>query len=142
MSYLSSMVTLVLVSAKNRDKILARYLGFRRQVIREERALERIAKFFFNHDFLWVPGQILNQGQDSWKSDRQKGQEVSETHCVPNRKTQFTWSCGIQLRPQEEPAAREDQGFTMRICPGPGKTWKWTYHSKDNTKFLQGQDDR
>lgn len=47
MSYLSSMVTLVLVSAKNRDKILARYLGFRRQVIREERALERIAKFFF-----------------------------------------------------------------------------------------------
>lgn len=65
MSYLSSMVTLVLVSAKNRDKILARYLGFRRQVIREERALERIANFFFNHDFIWVPGQILNQGQDS-----------------------------------------------------------------------------
>lgn len=55
MSYLSSMVTLVLVSAKNRDKILARYLGFRRQVIREERALERIAYIY----------QILNQGQDS-----------------------------------------------------------------------------
>lgn len=46
MSHFSSTVTLVLASAKNRDNILARYLGFRRQVIREERALERITNFF------------------------------------------------------------------------------------------------
>lgn len=79
MSHFSSMVTLVLASAENRNNILARYLGFRRQIIREERALERITNFFFNHDFIRVPGQILNQGQDSWKSDRQKGQEVRLT---------------------------------------------------------------
>lgn len=47
MSHFSSTVTLVLASAKNRDNILAWYLGFRRQVIREERALERIPIFFF-----------------------------------------------------------------------------------------------
>lgn len=55
---------LVLASVKNRDNILARYLGFRRQVIREERALERIPNNFY-HDFIGVPGQILNQGQDA-----------------------------------------------------------------------------
>ena len=55
------MVTLVLASVKNRDNILARYLGIRGQVIREERVLERIPDNFY-HDFIQIPGQILNQG--------------------------------------------------------------------------------
>lgn len=139
MSHFSSMVTLVLVSAKNRDNILARYLGFRRQGIREERALGRIPNIFLPwlHMGSWSNPKSRTRLLKIWQTEG----TGSEAHCEPNRKTQFTWSCGIQFRPQEEPAAREDQGFTMRICPWPGKTWKWTYHSKANTKFLQGQDD-